>query len=63
MEIKPLTIEQFDSIISLWEEAGLPFKPKGRDSQEEMEQEKNNTAEANQMEDIAQIHLFEHLKR
>lgn len=39
MDIKPLTIEQYDSIISLWEEAGLPFKPKGRDSQEEMEKE------------------------
>ena len=39
MEIKPLTIEQYDSIITLWKEAGLPFKPKGRDSKREMETE------------------------
>jgi ribosomal protein S18 acetylase RimI-like enzyme len=39
MEIKPLSIDSYDPIIALWERAGLPSKPKGRDSREEMEKE------------------------
>jgi len=31
-----LTREDYDAIISLWERAGLPFRPEGRDSREEM---------------------------
>jgi len=31
-EIKRLTIEDYDAIVKLWSRAGLPFKPKGRDS-------------------------------
>ena len=38
-EIKRLTINDYDRIISVWLEAGLPFKPKGRDSKEMMTRE------------------------
>lgn len=31
-----LSIEDYDKIITLWERAGLPFKPAGRDSREKM---------------------------
>jgi GNAT superfamily N-acetyltransferase len=31
-----LRVEHYDSIISVWERAGLPFKPRGRDSLETM---------------------------
>ncbi|MCD6445420.1 GNAT family N-acetyltransferase [Candidatus Bathyarchaeota archaeon] len=34
MEIKKLTMRNYDEIVKLWSEAGLPFKPKGRDSEE-----------------------------
>ncbi len=34
MEIRALTIEDYDAIIQLWTRAGLPFKPKGRDSRQ-----------------------------
>lgn len=39
MEIRPLSIDSYDSMISLWERAGLPSRPKGRDSVEEMKKE------------------------
>ena len=32
MEIRRLTIDDYEEIIKLWERSGLPFKPKGRDS-------------------------------
>jgi len=32
MEIRRLTIDDYEDIIKLWECSGLPFKPKGRDS-------------------------------
>ena len=32
MEIRKLTIGDYQEIIKLWSRAGLPFKPKGRDS-------------------------------
>jgi ribosomal protein S18 acetylase RimI-like enzyme len=32
MEIRRLTIDNYDEIVKLWSEANLPFKPKGRDS-------------------------------
>ena len=38
-KIKPLTIEDYDEIIRVWSDAGLPFKPKGRDSRESMAKE------------------------
>jgi len=34
--IKPLTIDDYELIIELWADAGLPFKPDGRDSREMM---------------------------
>lgn len=35
-EIKLLTIEDYDDIIRVWSDAGLPFVPKGRDSRERL---------------------------
>ncbi|MGQ9566322.1 MAG: GNAT family N-acetyltransferase [Candidatus Bathyarchaeales archaeon] len=32
IEYKRLTIDNYDDILKLWERAGLPHKPKGRDS-------------------------------
>jgi ribosomal protein S18 acetylase RimI-like enzyme len=32
MEIRKLTIDDYDAITALWSKARLPFKPKGRDS-------------------------------
>lgn len=34
-----LTIDDYDEIIDLWERAGLPYKPKGRDSREAIEKQ------------------------
>ncbi|MEM3612255.1 MAG: GNAT family N-acetyltransferase [Candidatus Bathyarchaeia archaeon] len=34
MEIRELTIDHYEELINLWRRAGLPFKPKGRDSKE-----------------------------
>jgi ribosomal protein S18 acetylase RimI-like enzyme len=39
VEIRTLSIEDYDLIIKLWERAGLPFKPKGRDSKQAMEKQ------------------------
>jgi len=39
VEIRTLSIEDYDSVIKLWERAGLPFKPKGRDSKRAMERQ------------------------
>jgi ribosomal protein S18 acetylase RimI-like enzyme len=36
MDIRLLSIAEYGSIIELWKSAGLPFKPHGRDSREEM---------------------------
>ncbi len=38
-KIRKLNIADYDEIISLWAEAGLTFKPKGRDSQASMTKE------------------------
>ena len=38
-EIKKLSINDYDSILNLWLEAGLTFKPKGRDSRSKMSKE------------------------
>lgn len=32
--IRPLAIEDYDALVSLWQRAGLKFKPQGRDSRE-----------------------------
>lgn len=34
LEFRKLTIQDYDTMIKVWERAGLPFKPKGRDSEE-----------------------------
>ena len=36
MEIRRLTINDYEEIVDLWSRAELPFKPKGRDSREAM---------------------------
>jgi len=36
MEIRKLTINNYEEIIKLWSRAKLPYKPKGRDSKEIM---------------------------
>jgi len=36
MDIQRLTRSDYDGIIELWSRAGLPFKPKGRDSKKAM---------------------------
>lgn len=32
LNIRPLTIDDYDSMIALWTRSGLPFRPHGRDS-------------------------------
>ena len=39
MKIKPISIDYYESIIALWEKAKLPYKPKGRDSKEELKKQ------------------------
>ncbi len=39
MEIRALTFDSYDSIIALWERAGLSYRPRGRDSREELEEQ------------------------
>ncbi|MEM3788377.1 MAG: GNAT family N-acetyltransferase [Candidatus Bathyarchaeia archaeon] len=34
MEIRKITITHYEELVNLWLRAGLPFKPKGRDSRE-----------------------------
>jgi len=34
ISIRPLVIEDYDALVSLWQRAGLKFRPKGRDSRE-----------------------------
>ncbi len=41
VEIRTLTIEDYDAIIELWRRAGLTFKPKGRDSKQMMKKQMN----------------------
>ena len=39
MQIRRLTIKDYDALVSLWSRAGLPFKPEGRDSKECVEKQ------------------------
>jgi len=39
VEIRTLTIDRYDAVTELWKRAGLPFKPKGRESKEMMERQ------------------------
>jgi GNAT superfamily N-acetyltransferase len=39
ISIRQLTLDDYDAIIRVWADAGLPFKPRGRDSREMMSRE------------------------
>ncbi len=39
IETRTLTFKDYDAIINLWKQAGLQFKPKGRDSRQSMKQQ------------------------
>jgi len=39
VEIRQFTIGNYDELISLWERAGLQYKPRGRDSREALQAE------------------------
>jgi GNAT superfamily N-acetyltransferase len=52
LEVKRLTIDDYESIIRLWADAGLPHKPKGRDSRAMMVEEM-------QLPNVAYYGLFE----
>ena len=45
MEIRKLTIDQYEELVNLWRRAGLPFKPKGRDSDEAIARQMNASPE------------------
>jgi ribosomal protein S18 acetylase RimI-like enzyme len=45
MEIRKLTIDQYEELVNLWRKAGLPFKPKGRDSKEAIARQINASPE------------------
>ncbi len=32
MQIRPMKLEDYDAVLALWERAGLPYEPHGRDS-------------------------------
>lgn len=34
ISIRPLAIEDYDALVTLWQRAGLKFRPQGRDSRE-----------------------------
>ena len=44
MEIKTLTLDDYDIVIDLWKRAGLSYRPNGRDSRNEIyrQMKKNN---------------------
>ena len=39
VKIRELTIDDYDALCALWEEAGLPFRPNGRDQRERIARE------------------------
>ena len=39
VKIRELTIDDYDALCALWEEAGLPFRPNGRDRREKIARE------------------------
>ena len=45
MRIRRLTISDYDDMVRLWERASLPFKPKGRDSRQEITRQMKRTPE------------------
>jgi len=45
-EIRRLTIDDYNEIIRIWADAGLPYKPRGRDSSEMMAKEMQHPTSA-----------------
>ena len=43
--IRKLTISDYDEMIKLWKRSSLPFKPKGRDSRQEITHQMNGNPE------------------
>lgn len=39
IEIRTLTIKDYNAMIDLWKRSGLPFKPRGRDSKQRIEKQ------------------------
>jgi ribosomal protein S18 acetylase RimI-like enzyme len=39
MEIRELTVDDYDAVITLWQESGLSHRPHGRDSRSEMKKQ------------------------
>lgn len=39
IEIRTLTIKDYEAVVELWKSAGLPFKPRGRDSKRMIEKQ------------------------
>ncbi|MGM0510495.1 MAG: GNAT family N-acetyltransferase [Thermoplasmatota archaeon] len=39
MQFKPPSVDDYDRILELWDEAGLPYKPEGRDTKENIAEE------------------------
>lgn len=39
IEIRTLTIKDYEAMVKLWKRAGLPFKPRGRDSKRMIERQ------------------------
>jgi|GEM_PF-3309845 len=37
--IRELTVNDYDALVALWKEAGLPFRPNGRDQRERIARE------------------------
>jgi len=44
IRIRTFCIEDYDKLIALWQDAGLPYKPKGRDRRECIERELKTSA-------------------
>lgn len=42
MKIREITPQDYDAMISVWEKSELPFKPRGRDSRENIEKQMND---------------------
>ena len=39
VRVRPLTIDDYDALVRLWQEGGLPFRPDGRDRRERVARE------------------------
>ena len=42
MDIRSLTTKDYEALVRVWEEAGLPYRPKGRDGREQMARQIEN---------------------